>query len=151
MRKRNRQRKRASVVEQVGKDVTASAPLTQKQIRGIQDAIKEGKRRENLADRFGISYGAIRFIELVGMRPHKPKQIALEPPPPVIEPVKVTQVVQDRRGERNGRAKLTDADIHTIRALKATGRFTQKKIAEEFGVGQKTISFIVRGKSWTHI
>lgn len=50
-------------------------------------------------------------------------------------------------GSRNGRAKLTEADIPAIFSLRKTG-LTQQKIAERFGVDQTNISRILRGRGW---
>lgn len=50
----------------------------------------------------------------------------------------------DSRGERNGAAKLTEADVRAIRA--ASG--TQTSIGERFGVEQTTVSGIKRHASW---
>lgn len=50
------------------------------------------------------------------------------------------------RGEKHNLSKLTEHDVHTIRALK--GKKTQSQIAAAFGVTQTTISHIHRGKSW---
>jgi hypothetical protein len=44
---------------------------------------------------------------------------------------------------------LTEADIPKIFALAAEGKF-QWQIAEEFGVSQPAIGFILRGKTWRH-
>jgi hypothetical protein len=50
------------------------------------------------------------------------------------------------RGERNGRAKLTQDQVSEIRVLK--GVFTKKIISELFDVSESTISWIHRGKTW---
>jgi hypothetical protein len=62
------------------------------------------------------------------------------------------------RGERNGRAKLTEAQVTEIRALYASevggprfGRtWTHRSLAERFGVDRGTIEGIIRGKTWVH-
>lgn len=54
------------------------------------------------------------------------------------------------RGERSGKAKLTDADVRQIRALYRIGIY-QMKLAEQFKVGQSTISSIVRMETWKHV
>lgn len=51
------------------------------------------------------------------------------------------------RGERHGRAKLTEQDVTEIRRLLQSGH-TQTSIAPKFGVSQRTISFIERGEHW---
>ena len=52
------------------------------------------------------------------------------------------------RGEQNGSAKLTAADVLTIRA--AVG-MTQQHLCLKYGVSQNQISRILRGKNWTHL
>lgn len=55
-----------------------------------------------------------------------------------------------KRGEQKPESKLTDADIRIIRARSQSGEAT-RVLAREFGVHQKTMMQIVRGKSWKHI
>jgi hypothetical protein len=52
--------------------------------------------------------------------------------------------VADRRGVKNGNAKLSDAQVLEIIAKRAEG-WSQQSIADEYGVGQSQISRIVRG------
>lgn len=47
--------------------------------------------------------------------------------------------------------KLTEEDVLDIRALYATGEWTQWDLADAFGVQQNTISRIVRHECWKHI
>lgn len=49
-------------------------------------------------------------------------------------------------GERNGSAKLTEADVLEIRSMK--GMRTQQKIADKFGVSRSLISMLHSGKVW---
>jgi hypothetical protein len=53
-------------------------------------------------------------------------------------------------GAHNGLARLTDAQVIEIRALYATGAYTQAALAAQFGVHQTNISLIVNGKHWRH-
>jgi hypothetical protein len=53
------------------------------------------------------------------------------------------------RGERIGISKLTEADIHAIRALE--GKMSQRGIAAKFGVGRSTVNCVLRGISWKHV
>src|SRR5688500_12645743 len=57
------------------------------------------------------------------------------------EKIKISQ-----GGGNSGRAKLTWKQVDKIRSL--AGRMTQRKIAERFGVNQKTVSDIIRGEIW---
>lgn len=52
-----------------------------------------------------------------------------------------------RKGEANGFARLTNAQAEEIRRRKADG-VTQRALALEFGVGQSTVSRIVRGERY---
>lgn len=55
------------------------------------------------------------------------------------------------RGEANGNAKLTDRKVIKIRRLYATGKHTQRALAEMFGVARSLIGRIILGESWKHI
>lgn len=53
-------------------------------------------------------------------------------------------------GSKNGRAKLTEADIQVVISLRKTG-LSQQKIADRLGVDQTSISRILLGKSWSTV
>jgi len=53
-------------------------------------------------------------------------------------------------GERNPRARFTDADVLNIRQAYANG-FTQTELMEIFETGQASISNIVNGRIWKHV
>jgi hypothetical protein len=61
-----------------------------------------------------------------------------------------------RRGEKNGRAKLTLEQVAEIRASYVDGRrgpfrrsqYSQTALAAKYGVSQTVISLIVRGRIW---
>lgn len=53
-------------------------------------------------------------------------------------------------GDRNGRARLTAAEVLEIRAAWAAGR-NQCQIARSFGVTNSQVHLIVTGKSWGHL
>lgn len=55
----------------------------------------------------------------------------------------------DNVGIRNGRSKLTGADISIIRGL--TNKIQQKKICKLFGVSRIMIRNITLGRNWKHI
>lgn len=56
----------------------------------------------------------------------------------------------DRRGERNGRAKM-NAEIaaDVIRRVRS-GATSQTAVARELGLCSRTVGRLVRGQSWTH-
>jgi len=53
------------------------------------------------------------------------------------------------QGEDTNKAKLTEDDVNTIRAIGKV--FTQKELAKDYGVTPKTIGRIIRGESWKHL
>lgn len=53
-------------------------------------------------------------------------------------------------GERNGEAKLTEAQVRQIIVL-GKSRATHKGIAAAFGISKTQVGRIIRGASWKHI
>lgn len=53
-----------------------------------------------------------------------------------------------RRGERNGRARLTAVQVATIRMRYARGGIRQHDLAAEYGVSATNVSEIIRNKTW---
>ncbi|WP_158618922.1 MULTISPECIES: HNH endonuclease [Pantoea] len=51
------------------------------------------------------------------------------------------------RGERNGAAKLREVDVRSIKRLLEKG-WTQRDIAERFGISQSQVSHIKLGRAW---
>lgn len=56
-----------------------------------------------------------------------------------------------RKGELNGRAKLTESLVLHIRHLKETQNIPTRKLARDFGVHQGTMIDLLRRKTWKHI
>lgn len=54
----------------------------------------------------------------------------------------------DRKGERNGRAKLTQTQVEEIRERYATGDIGARPLAAMYGVSRALIRLIVQGKAW---
>lgn len=57
----------------------------------------------------------------------------------------------DNRGERSGSAKLTAAQVRTIRKTYESGGISQRELGARFGVSQSTINLIVTRRRWTHV
>jgi len=55
------------------------------------------------------------------------------------------------RGERHGRAKLTEAHVREIRALYAAGGITQRELAKRFNSNQASISCVINRKQWKSV
>ena len=54
-------------------------------------------------------------------------------------------------GERNGYATLTEAKVLDMRAMYATGDYTQQQLGDLFGVARSQVSQVVRRIAWGHI
>lgn len=52
------------------------------------------------------------------------------------------------RGERHGRALLTEADVIAIRAARATRTATISSLAAKYGVSEPTISAVALRYNW---
>lgn len=52
------------------------------------------------------------------------------------------------RGEHNHFAKITAADADRVRALYATGEYTQPELAKVVGLGLTTVADIIRARRW---
>lgn len=57
----------------------------------------------------------------------------------------------DAKGERNGQAVLTEADVISIRQTYVGRRGQQAAMARQYGVSDATIRDVVRGKTWSHL
>lgn len=62
-----------------------------------------------------------------------------------------TGAVVAQKGMERPQAKSTDDQIIEIRRLYGTGNYTMNEIGEMFGYPYRSISDIVRGKSWRHL
>lgn len=56
--------------------------------------------------------------------------------------------MQDQRGARGPRARLTGEEVQDIRTEYAKGVLTQQMLAEVYGLTQSGVSTIVRGRTW---
>lgn len=63
----------------------------------------------------------------------------------------MVEAERSARGEDNGNAELTEADIREIRRLYRTRLVSQRGLAGQFRVSQGTIHQIVSYKTWKHI
>lgn len=61
----------------------------------------------------------------------------------------MTSAGRQARGERNGHAKLTGADVVLIRERAERGA-TGKALADQYGVQPSAITMILTGKRWAH-
>ncbi len=55
------------------------------------------------------------------------------------------------RGEKVGKAKLTEEKVRAMRALYQAGGRTHKSIGQEFGVAEPTARQVIVGETWKHV
>ena len=56
----------------------------------------------------------------------------------------------DRSGTKNGRARLTEADVQAIGHMIADGK-SMTAVARRYGIGRTTVSHIWAGRTWVHV
>jgi hypothetical protein len=56
-----------------------------------------------------------------------------------------------KKGEKHHYAKLNDTQVIRIREMYERGGYTQRGLASEFGVCQRTITKIVKKIGWSHV
>jgi hypothetical protein len=110
------------------------ARLTAAQVLEIR-ALRGRVTEQVLAARFGVGASTIHSIMVHESWRHLTPDIA---PPPSL-----------RRGSVHHAAKLTEAQVLEIRALR--GVVTQKELARRFGIAQAVVSAIQLGKTWAHV
>lgn len=59
--------------------------------------------------------------------------------------------LQDLRGSKSPRSKLTEGQVTEIRKKYVPYKYTSKILAEEYGVSTPTIKRAIRGKTWGHV
>jgi hypothetical protein len=64
-----------------------------------------------------------------------------------VEVARIAICAMHRRGERHGRAKLTEKQVAEIRAKRAQ-RTTLAALSAEYGVTESVVSKICRGETW---
>ena len=52
------------------------------------------------------------------------------------------------RNESHWKAKLTNTQVQELRQRYSTGKFSQKELAEMYGVAANTVNYIVKRKTW---
>lgn len=87
-----------------------------------------------LAEMFGISVSSICEIVRDIRQPDAPGR--------------KERFAQTRRGERNGRAKITQAIADEIRTRYRAGGISQQSLGDEYGIVQTVVSLIVCDKLW---
>lgn len=63
------------------------------------------------------------------------------------------KVRKDRqaKGEKQGISKLDDCAVRQIRAMYATGMYTQRQVGDRFGVTQAAIWYVLHSLTWNHV
>lgn len=104
--------------------------------------LRPGTQKENIAD--GFARG--RMISQTD-----PSRILRGDDHPARKRADLREQISRRQlGEGSHRAKLTEADIRGIFAMRAR-RTTQQEIANQFGVSREQVGQILRRQAWPHL
>jgi len=57
----------------------------------------------------------------------------------------------DSRGEKSGKAKLTNEDVMAVRKLACSGRYSKRAIGRMFNVSVDCVIDILTGRTWSHL
>lgn len=117
-----------------------AAKLTDEQVIAIRS---DPRTNREVAVAYGVQENTISGIRLRRLWEHVLPASTDCPVETWREAVKATHV----RGEKAGRAKLTEADVRAIRA--SPDGCT--KLARKYGVSERSILDITNGKSWKHV
>lgn len=52
--------------------------------------------------------------------------------------------------ERHGNSKLTKQKANEIKDRYSSGKYSQRKLAKEYGIAQSTLQAVLAGETWTH-
>lgn len=116
------------------------AVLTETQVTDIRSIYAIGRTSQKaLAARFGVSRPMIAQI----LRGENWKH--LDNP----EQIRIDELM--RSNPSTGKAALTEGQIAEIRAVYAAGGIGQKTLGQQYGVGQMTISRLVRHETYAHV
>ena len=69
----------------------------------------------------------------------------------IISPNFISDYSHDMKGEKNGRAKLTEKEVMQIIELLMSKQYTNKEIASRFNVSAQIIGRIKRKETWTYL
>jgi len=106
--------------------------LTEDNVREIRKLYATGLMQLQIAERFGVSEANIGCIVRGETWAHLDDCIAI------------------LRRKRHKKAKLTEERVRAIRDAHAIG-FTQRQVAERFGISSATASLIIRRMAWAHV
>lgn len=118
----------------------APSKLTEAQVLAIR---ADTRTNREVALQYGVQENTVSNIRLRKTWQHVAPADTDCDPVIWLEAVRATHV----RGEKAGRAKLTEADVREIRASKDGCT----KLARKYGVSERSILDITNGKSWKHV
>lgn len=134
---------RGRAVQVRGTEIVQSK-LSEEEVREIVEMRNSGATLCAIAAQYGVAYTTVQSILLGKSWTH------ITGLPRVNRLPRVPWRRVNRQGSRNNSAKLNEAAVREIFAMRAAGR-TQREIAEAHGVGQTAVSRILTGKRWAHI
>lgn len=117
-----------------------NAKLSDVAVREIRRRRDAGESPAVLMAEFGIAQTVLAGVVRGDLWSHVDEDGAPRTPPG-----------RANEGIRHPDARLTEDAVREIRAMRATGRFSQREIAARFGVKQGTVQAILIGRTWKHV
>lgn len=121
--------------ERVGGSILTAAQVSEMRALYLTGA----HTQQDLADRFGVKRETIGRVVRGENWKHLPSETAAV--------AAISWLNRILRGEKNPSAKLTAAQVETIRAQHAKG-LSYNQIADSFHVSKRTIANIITGRTW---
>lgn len=121
-------------------------PIYRKEAEDIRKSYKEGATPLELADKHEISITAVRSIlggrvgGFTDIRRKIGRKRGRKP---------ITRYYA--QGERNRMSKLNEEAVQFIRETMAAGEYSQKELAEMFGVSGPVVYYAAKGVTWAHV
>ena len=110
----------------------------------IQDVNSGHYKRKEILNKYQICDETLRRILLKQTYQSELKDI-------IIQPSFISDYARDTIGAKNGRAKLTEAEVLEVIDLLLSKQYTNKEIASKFNVSPQIIGRIKRKETWTYL
>lgn len=125
------------------------AKLTDAQVREMRARYAAGATYAQLGRDVNVSKPMARFAVLGHCWTHI-DGAASQSRPPAPKIIRPAALPIDRTGERNGNARLTEADVRAMRERASNGE-TYAQLGRAFGVTSVMARLIVQRKNWKHV
>lgn len=126
--------------------------LTDQQVRSIREEYSLGNvTHEALGIKYGVCRANVQLITQGTAWKHAEGSFSRPGRARGVRSGKVTHPEKTARGEKNGRAKITEEDVRLIRDKYDSGAMLASKLAGQYGFTIANVLSIVKRKTWKHV